>query len=88
MSLEICWGVTKEKQIPEVPVVVGRTAVISLCPRSGRDLVVDPWPFRDGHLEVKAEGKRLSGRFETQAELQGALDEAEPVFVTAKLHRA
>ena len=88
MSLEICWGVTREKKIPGVPVVWGSTEAISLCPRGGLDLIADPWPFREAYLEVKAEGNRLRGRFKTQAELQRALDEAEPVFVTAVLHRA
>jgi hypothetical protein len=57
-------------------------------PRDGEDLVLDPWPFQTAGVAVRAEGKRLRGRFVTEADLQRALDEAEPVLVTGVLHRA
>jgi Protein of unknown function (DUF3891) len=93
MSLEICWGVNKEIKIPNVPTVGAGMTELRMQPRAGEglvldDLVVDPWPFRTASVAVRAEGKRLRGRFATEAELHRALDEAEPVLVTAVLRRA
>jgi Protein of unknown function (DUF3891) len=86
MSLEICWGVKKEIKIPNVPTVGAGTTEARMQPGDG--LVLDPWPFREASIAVRAEGKRLRGRFATEADLRRALDEAEPVLVTAVLHRA
>jgi Protein of unknown function (DUF3891) len=86
MSLEICWGVKKEIKIPNVPTVGAGTTEVRMQPGDG--LVLDPWPFREASIAVRAEGKRLRGRFATEADLQRALDEAEPALVTAVLHRA
>src|SRR5450759_5351079 len=47
------------------------------------ELILDPWPFRETSLAVRAEGKRLHGHFSTQEDLLRALEEAEPVRVTA-----
>jgi hypothetical protein len=88
MSLEICWGVKKEIKIPNVPTAGVATAELRMQPRAGEGLVLDPWPFRMASVAVRAEGKRLRGRFATDADLHRALDEAEPVLVTAVLHRA
>jgi hypothetical protein len=93
LSLDICWGVEKETQIPDVPTLGEGRTELRLCPRQGENLVrdeliLDPWPFREASLTVRAEGKRLRGRFSTQDELLRALDKAEPVLVTAVLHRA
>lgn len=99
ISLEICRGVTKEIHIPDVPTEGDRRINLSLRPRgegqdaacgdlASADLVLDPWPFGKASVEVRAEGKRLRKRFSTQEELQRALDEAEPVRVTAVLHEA
>ena len=90
LSLEICWGVKKETKIPNAPVAKDERVELSLRPRNGdtHELVLDPWPFRTESVAVRAEGKRLSGRFSTSEELQKALAEAEPVLVTADLHPA
>ncbi|HEY4848400.1 MAG TPA: DUF3891 family protein [Methylocella sp.] len=93
MSLEICWGVKKEIEIPNVPTAGAGTTELHMQPRHGDglvldDLVLDPWPFRTASVAVRAEGKRLRGRFATEADLHRALDEAEPALVTATLHRA
>jgi Protein of unknown function (DUF3891) len=88
MSLEICWGVKKEVKVPNVPTVGAGTTELRMQPRDGEDLVLDPWPFQTASVAVRAEGKRLRGRFATEAHLQRALDEAEPVLVTGVLHGA
>jgi hypothetical protein len=93
ISLEICWGVEKETKIPDVPTAGEGRTELSLCQRKGENLVLDelildPWPFREASIAARAEGKRLRGRFSTQDELLHALDDAEPVLVTAVLHPA
>jgi hypothetical protein len=88
MSLEICWGVKNEIKIPNVPTAGAGTTELHMRPRDGEGVVFDPWPFRTASVAVRAEGKRLRGRFSTEADLQRALDEAEPVLATAVLHRA
>jgi hypothetical protein len=88
MSLEICWGVRKEIKVPNVPTVGAGTAELRIQPRDGEGLVLDPWPFRTASVAVRAEGKRLRGRFATEVDLHQALDEAEAALVTAVLHKA
>jgi hypothetical protein len=93
MSLEICWGVKKEIKIPNVPTVGAGVTELRMQPRAGEglvldDLVVDPWPFRTASVVVRAGGKRLRGRFATEADLHRALDEAEAALVIAVLRRA
>jgi hypothetical protein len=44
--------------------------------------------FPDGQRRGRAEGKRLRGRFATEADLHRALDETEAALVTAVLRRA
>jgi|GEM_PF-5530565 len=93
MSLEICWGVKKEIKIPNVPTAGAGTTELCMQPRAGDGLVLDdlvrnPWPFRTAGVALRAEGKRLRGRFATEADLHRALDEAEAALVTAVLHKA
>jgi hypothetical protein len=77
-----------------VPAEGDRKIDLSLRPRDETralifdELILDPWPFREASVAVRAEGKRLYGSFSTQKDLQRALDDAEPVLVTALLHRA
>ena len=63
MSLEICWGVKKEVKIPNVPTVGAGMTELRMQPRDGEGLVLNPWPFRTASVAVRAEGKRLRGRF-------------------------
>jgi hypothetical protein len=93
MSLEICWGVKKEIKIPNVPTAAAGATELHMQPRAGEGLVLDdlvlhPWPFRTARVAIRAEGKRLRGRFATEADLHRALDEAEAALVTAVLHKA
>ena len=87
ISLEICWGVKKEIKISNVPTARGGRIDLGLRPREDGDLTLDPWPFRGKSLAVRAEGKRLRGRFSTERDLRRALNAAESVLVTAVLHR-
>ena len=78
----------KEIKIPDVPTVAAGTSELRMQPRDGEGLILDPWPFRTASVAVRAEGKRLRGRFTTEADLHRALDEAEAGLVTAVLHKA
>jgi Protein of unknown function (DUF3891) len=88
MSLEICSGVKEEIKIPNVPTAGAGTTELCIKPRDSEGLVLDPWPFRTASVVLRAEGKRLRGRFATEAVLRRALDEAEAALVMAVLHRA
>jgi len=88
MSIEICWGLKTKATIPEVPMASGESIELCLWPGAGETLVLDPWPFGTERVTVRAEGKRLRGRFSTQQELQRALGKADPVLVTVTLCRA
>jgi len=87
MSLEICRGVKKEVKIPDVRMARDQRTDLRLSPRNGNEIAVNPWPFREASLIVRAEGKRLTGRFSTQRNLQRALAKAEGVLVSAELRR-
>lgn len=63
MSLDICRGVKIETTIPEVPTAGDGRTELRLYPRKGNEIAVEPWPFREASLAVRAEGKRLHGRF-------------------------
>jgi hypothetical protein len=71
--------------LPNVPTAGAGATELRMQLRAGEGL--DPWPFRTASVAVRAEGKRLRGRFSTQADLHWALDEAEAALVTAVLHR-
>lgn len=90
LSLAICRGVKEKAKIPDVPVANGRRTDLILVPQDpeGHGVLVEPWPFRKPSLTVRAEGKRLTGRFSNQHDLQRALKEAEPVLLIATLRAA
>jgi Protein of unknown function (DUF3891) len=60
---------------------------LGLC--LGWDLteMLDPWPFRDPHVEFHTEGRRLEGRFGDEAELRAAFAEAPWVTLEFALDR-
>ncbi len=87
MSLQICWGVTQEARLPEVPVTGEERVELTLRPgtRVAETVVVDPWPFAVDQLEVRAEGRFLKGRFASDEALHSALKRADPRLVTTIL---
>ena len=42
----------------------------------GDGLSLDPWPFAEGSVRLRTEGRRLPGRFESEPELHEALTTA------------
>jgi hypothetical protein len=60
---------------------------LGLCLRWELERMLDPWPFRDDHVEFHTEGRRLEGRFGDEGELHRALAEAPWVRVEFALDR-
>lgn len=86
MSLQICWGVTQEARLGEVPVAGDERTALTLRPGAEDEtVVVDPWPFAVDRLEVRAEGRLLKGRFATGEALHSALKRADPRLVSTTL---
>ncbi len=69
MSLALCLG-WDDFAAEEVP------GTVRVEPLPDGRHVVDPWPFAGDGLTVRCEGRRLTGRSETEAELHAALREA------------
>jgi hypothetical protein len=90
MSLEICWGITDEATIPNVPTT--GTDVTELRIRSPHgdpaDLTLSPWPFATDHVEVFCEGRHLRGRFTDETALRNALRTAERASIRAVFRSA
>jgi hypothetical protein len=83
LSLALCleWDATK---LDDVPAAEGDTS-IQLTPLGGGRTEIDPWPFASDAVSLRAEGRRLAGRFADQAGLQAALDAAPWVALEFEL---
>lgn len=89
MSLQMCWGVEREMRLAEVPAADEERVELVLRPGNAPDIfVIDPWPFDREQLEVRAEGRRLRGRFESEGAMRTALSEAGPAPIIATLVQA
>lgn len=49
---------------------------------------LDPWPFSADELRVRAEGRRLAGRYDDEAAMRSALAHAPVITLERKLRRA
>jgi Protein of unknown function (DUF3891) len=88
LSLAICRGMTGEVRRPGVPRgAAGDVGLRLASPRGDpEDLVLEPWPFGAGRVEVVCEGRRLRGRFADEGAMRAALEAAaERVTVAAVL---
>ncbi len=88
LSLEICFGVTKEKYIPNVP-FSGEVIELKLGPSSAgpNEVILEPWPFEQEQVKVYAEGKRLHGHYKSQDALTEALKKAPAERIKTHLRR-
>jgi hypothetical protein len=50
-----------------------------------RDTTLEPWPFAAPELELRCEGRRLSGRFDDEEEMRAALEAAPWVTIQIEL---
>ena len=86
MSLEICWGVTDEVRIPNVPTTDSSRTELRIRPRNhAGDLSLDPWPFAETRVDLVCEGRRLRGRFSDEADMRRALEAAESIMIETVL---
>ncbi len=87
LSLAVCHGVTGEVRRAGVPRAGAERVGLRLSAPRGdpEDLVLEPWPFGAGRVELVCEGCRLRGRFADEAEMRQAIDGAERVTVAAVL---
>jgi hypothetical protein len=85
MSLEVCWGITDEITIPNVPTTGADVTKLHIRSPHGdpADLTLSPWPFSTDHVEVFCEGRHLRGRFTDETALRDALRAAERAPIRA-----
>ena len=89
LSLHLCWGVTAEARVPEVPAGGGERVELVLRPGAQPgEVTVDPWPFASERVAVRAEGKRLTRRHADEEEMRRALAQAPAVAIRAVLRPA
>jgi hypothetical protein len=86
LSLALCLG-WKEIRFDEVPTAGGELTSLELRLTGDSRAEVDPWPFARASVTVHAEGRRLSGRFPSEAELHDALDAAPWLTLEFELAR-
>jgi hypothetical protein len=86
LSLALCGELKPPLEIP-LPVLGGaaRTFVLQAKPGAAYDFTMSPWPFAKPKIEVEAEGRRLSGRFESEAAFRDAFAAAPRVTISARL---
>jgi hypothetical protein len=87
LSLALClrWRALDLAQVP------GREEAIDMRLQSAganNEFTLDPWPFAPPHVEVHCEGRRLAGRYDSEAALHRALEEAPSVGLSFCLRRA
>jgi hypothetical protein len=66
-------------ELSAVPTAGGETDV------AVRDGTLDPWPFDAPRVELRCEGRRLTGRFDDERAMQEALDRAPWVTIPLEL---
>jgi hypothetical protein len=73
ISLALClgWAPTRVEDVP--------TADEPVTLELSEQLELDPWPFAADSVPLRAEGKRLPGRFDDEATMREALDAADRV---------
>jgi Protein of unknown function (DUF3891) len=79
ISLALCleWA---PADVKDVPAVEGSIAL-----KLYEDGALDPWPFAEERVSVRAEGRRLPGRFDDEEEMRTALGAAEWVTLDFEL---
>lgn len=80
LALLLCWSPFVVRAAPGAGEPVDLSFVLAA---DGRRATVEPWPFEAPDLTVRAEGRRLEGRHETDAAVREALDRAP--WVTLEL---
>jgi len=77
-ALSLALGHGQERTVSGVPGASETTIDLALA-GSGSEWTLAPWPFATEHVSVRCEGRRLTGRFEEEAALHAALEDAPVV---------
>ncbi len=77
ISLNLCWGLSDEMTIDNVPIANG-DGPLTLSPSAGGEETVtfDPWPFSSRELDVTFEARLLSGQYKDQTSMLSGLGKA------------
>ena len=88
ISLLLCFRVTRERAINDVPTRCDRTT-LRLTPVAADEetVVVSPWPFRCEEVVVACDGRFLTTTFETEAAMRAAIEAAPRVHLRIRLVR-
>ncbi len=86
VSLALCldWPPCEVASVPSADGPV----TIRLSPTGEHRTVIDPWPFTAETVTVRAEGRRLSGGYESEAAMREALAGASWEAIAFELRRA
>lgn len=63
-----------------VPAADGRTVDIEVAPLGDRRFSLDPWPFAPDRVALDVPGRLLTRRYDDEAEMRAALDEAPEII--------
>jgi hypothetical protein len=87
LSLALCldWAPHTARR---VPTAAAEAADIALSAPAPATMALDPWPFAAGSVEVHCDGVRLTGTYDSPAELQTALANAPRVTANFELRKA
>jgi hypothetical protein len=88
LSLFICFGRHQARSVQHVPTATD-TTTITLTPRDDdpSTLVVTPWPFRYGQVQLVYEGRRLPATFSDEASMRQGLEQAPWIALKTTLGR-
>lgn len=83
ISLALCngWRPFTAKAVPSADGLLD----IDLRDGAGGAVVLDPWPFASARIQVRCEGRRLRKRYDDQAAMRQALEQAPPLTLTFEL---
>jgi len=86
LSLALCGGIEDKQQVPDVPIVAGKTTLTLTSVADNTSQVrVDPWPFQRPTVTLVYEGRRLQQTFTDEAAMQQALEHAPWMTLTTTL---
>jgi hypothetical protein len=83
LSLALCngWQPFTARDVP----TAGGLADVELVAGEDGTLTLDPWPFRRERVDVCCEARRLAPRYDDEAALRRAFDQARPVTLDFRL---
>ena len=86
LSLAVCldWPPYTASGVPSA----GDPVTVELTPGGERSIVLAPWPFAGDRLTVRADGRRLTKRYDSDKALRDALASARWETVAFELRRA